>query len=314
MPAARNFSRPRSLGDDWFMQTPLLTLLLCAACTIVSLGSFAAQWTHGAILPKFANLGAENQDQVWNGNYLSLLTTIFLHANVLHLLFNMVWLFQLGSLLERTLNTLAYAVFLVTAALVSSCCELVFGNAGIGASGVVYALFGLMWAGRGRHPQWGVYANDGNMRLFIGWGIFCYLMTVLKIMPIGNAAHAGGFLFGLSVGWLFLSSRPWRGLWAFPLVGVIALTIFSVTWMPWSQAWNFWKGSHEFDRQHYSQAIRYYQRSLGLGGDGQANWYNIGLAWSLLSEDAAKRGDMAAAARAAQASQEAFKNAGPDTP
>ena len=309
----RNSPRFRSRGDDWFMQVPLLTMLLCAACTVVSLGSFAAQWSHGAILPRFDGLGAEDQEQIWGGHLWSLFTTVFLHANVLHLLFNMIWLYQLGGMVERTLNTLAYVLFLVAATVVSSCAELFFGSSGIGASGVVYALFGLMWAGRGRHPEWGAYAHDRNLRLFIGWGIFCFVATQLHIMPIGNAAHAGGFLFGISVGWLFLSARPYRGLWALPLVGLLAMSALSVTWMPWSAYWTFWKAGREYDRQNYSQAIAWYQRSLRHGNDPNAGWQNIALAWTALGEAAAQRHDTAAAAHASQEAQTAYKNAGPNT-
>ena len=313
MPDAWNFTRRQPKNGDWFMQAPLLTSLLCAACVFITLASWAAQWSHGTVLPQFADFGVEDQEQIWSGHPWSLLTTIFLHANPLHLIFNMLWLYQLGSLLERTLNTLAYALFLAAAAVVSSCCELLFGSTGIGASGVVYALFGLMWAGRGRYPEWGGYANPSNLRLFIGWGLFCFVATLLNVMHIGNAAHAGGFLFGLSVGWLCLSARPHRWLWSLPLVGLIALAVLSVTWMPWSDSWDFWKGNHEFEGRHYARAITWYQRSLRRGGPPDALWNNIALAWNALSVDAAQRHDFAEAAHDAQQGDQAAHRAGPDS-
>ena len=313
MSTFQRFPSRRSGGDDWFMQAPLLTSLLCLVCTLVSVGSFIANGTQGAVLPKFADMGALDQEQVWDGHYATLLTTVFLHANVLHLLFNMVWLFQLGRVLERSLNTPAYALFLVTAAVVSSCCELIFGSVGIGASGVVYALFGLMWAGRGRYPEWGGYANPANLRLFIGWGLFCLAATLLHVMQIGNAAHAGGFLFGLSVGWFFLSHRPLRWLWAVPLAGLLAVTTLSVAWMPWSGDWCFWKAGREYARGRFAPAIAWSQRSARLGVDPADNWSNIALAWQALEAQDTQRHDMAAAGHDAREAQAATRNAGPGT-
>ena len=308
-----NFRPQRSGDPDWFMQTPLLTGLLCAICVIVSLASFAAKGGGSTGLSQLAHFGFVNQEDIWNGRWWGLFTTVFLHADYLHLLFNMLWLYQLGSVMERSLNALVYVLFLAAAAAVGSGVELAFsGTTGIGASGVVYAMFGLMWAGRGRYPEWGGYANPANLRLFIGWGIFCVIATQLHWLAIANGAHAGGFLFGLSVGWLFFSSRPLRWLWALPLAGLIALTLLSVTWMPWSEAWNFWKGNREFARQHYSQAIGLYQRSLSRGGDAYSNWYNISLAWDALGDEAEQNHQPAEAARDKTQAQEAAGKAGPD--
>src|SRR5213075_1750498 len=94
------------------------------------------------------------------------------------------------------------------------------------------------------------------------------------LMHIANAAHGAGFLFGLSVGWLFFAPRR-RPLWAIPLVALLLMTVISLTWMPWSGNWLFWKGNQAFKQQRYPEAISLYQRSLRLGGDAEYNWANI---------------------------------------
>ncbi|MBV9849750.1 MAG: rhomboid family intramembrane serine protease [Armatimonadetes bacterium] len=244
MPDSRNFPRQQPGGADWFMQAPLLTWLLCAA-SVVTTGLFWLAQQPGHTIA-YSSLGPVAAPDIWGGQYWGLVTGVFLHGGLLHLLFNMIWLYQLGGMLERSLNTLTYLVFVVAAAAIGSGCELAFdGTTGIGMSGVVYAIFGLMWAGRGRYPQWGAYATNDNLRLFLGWGIFCFVATYFGWMSIANWAHAGGLLFGLSVGWLFLSARPHRWLWAIPLAGLIALTVLSVTWMPWSPSWKLWKSARQ---------------------------------------------------------------------
>ncbi len=100
----------------------------------------------------------------------------------------MIWLFQLGRILESTLSPVAYLAFIVSAAAVGSGCEvLISGTTGIGMSGVVYAMFALMWAGRGLYPAWAAVATRDNLRYFILWGLFCVGATWLHFMNIANA-------------------------------------------------------------------------------------------------------------------------------
>ena len=103
------------------------------------------------------------------------------------------------------------------------------GVPGIGMSGVVYAMFGLMWAGRGMYPAWGAVATQYNLRLFIGWGLFCLVATYIPALhfAVANGAHGGGFLLGLSLGFLFFAPRR-RWIWAVPLALLVAATIFAV--------------------------------------------------------------------------------------
>src|SRR5215831_11420611 len=77
-------------------------------------------------------------------------------------------------------------------------------------------------------------ATRGNLIVFVGWGLFCIVATALGWLAVANAAHAGGFLFGLAVGELaFRRRRPY--LAGAALVLLATLTVASVTWMPWSR-------------------------------------------------------------------------------
>ena len=157
-----------------------------------------------------------------------MVTTAFVHGGWLHLLFDMLWLVQLGRILENTLHPLAYLGFVVAAAAVGSGCELLIPphQTGIGMSGVVYAMFGLMWAGRSAFASWASVATPDNLRLFVLWGLFCIAGTYLHFLNIANGAHVGGFLFGLSVGYLFFTLRR-HWVWAVPLVLLAGVTVFS---------------------------------------------------------------------------------------
>jgi len=215
--------------------------------------------------------------------------------------------------MEARLNPAVYVLFLAFAAAVSTASELLVSHTtGIGASGVVYAMFGLMYAGRGRYPEWQSIATRDNLRIFILWGLFCMAATALHLLNIANGAHVGGFVFGLSVGWLFAAPRR-QPLWALALAGLLAVNILALTWMPWSSEWTFWKASREFDRAHYQNAVYWYKRTLAQGSEPHAAWFNIGLAWEGAARTALRNNDADAARRARQQAEQAFSNAGPDT-
>lgn len=312
MPDSWNFSRRSSPRPDALAQTPLLTLLLCGLSVLVTFAALTSGDQRGTLWHHLGNFGYASPEALWDGRLWGLVTTAFIHGSWLHLLFNMVWLYQLGRILENTLNPVVYLVFLVCAAAVGSACEiLVSGSTGIGMSGVVYAMFGLMWAGRGGVPSWGAVATPENLRLFVLWGLFCVAATWLNLLHIANGAHGGGFLLGLCVGFLFFAPRR-RLVWAAPLALLTAACVLALTWLPWSRDWTFWKGNHEFVRGHYAQAIRWYRASLSRGGDANSNWSNIGLAWKQIAEDAQARRDTPGAQRARAEQAKASQQAGSD--
>ena len=224
MPDAWDFSqRPRRAGVTP-PQTPILTYLLTALSVLITAAYLTPGAQPGTLWYHVGHFGLAEDAA---GAPWSLITTIFIHGSLLHIFFNMVWLVQLGRILESTLSPIVYAAFIVAAAAAGSACELLIsGTTGIGMSGVVYAMFGLMWAGRGQYPIWGAIATRDNLIYFIGWGLFCVVATWFHYMNVANGAHAGGFLFGLSVGFLFFSPRR-RWLWSVPLALLVGAIVVS---------------------------------------------------------------------------------------
>ncbi|HLK57975.1 MAG TPA: rhomboid family intramembrane serine protease [Chthonomonadaceae bacterium] len=278
MPDSWEFNQRPSSGSA-NTQVPVLTYLLCSVCVLLTLANLTSGDTPSSFWYQLGHFADPDTDAIWSGRYYLLFTSMFLHVNYIHLIFNMLWMAQLGRAMETTLNPAIYFLFIVVAAILSSGAELCFmGGTGIGASGVVYAMFGLMWAGRARFPEWRAYATRQNLNLFLGWGVLCIITTITHIMNVGNFAHAGGLVFGLAIGWLFFAPRR-QPLWAIPLALLVGITVLSVTWLPWTSAWNFWKGSREFTHERYQSAITYYQRCVKFDPDNSAAWHNIGAAW-----------------------------------
>ena len=135
------------------------------------------------------------EGQVWR-----LITPIFLHFTTVHLLFNMLFLYQLGGLIEPRMGALRFGLLVVGAAVASNVGQFVYGGPYFGGmSGVNFALFGYAWV-RGRlDPASGLALRPDTVFMVMVW--FFVAMTGYA-GPIANAAHAVGLLVGALVGYL----------------------------------------------------------------------------------------------------------------
>ena len=306
------------MPDDWDFSSkrrtvqpqPIITYVLGALCILLTL-----IWHNPTGAPALARLDpilAPAPSQIWEGAYWGILTTFFVHGDIMHILFNMMVFIQLGRIMEASLPRWGYLLFLLAAAAVSFDCELaVTGQRAIGASGVVYAMFGLMWTGQAKYREWRALATQRNMNMFLMWGVICIIGTVAGFMHIANAAHFGGLLFGLSVGALFLAPHR-KMIWAVPLALLIGTASLSLFWLPWSGEWHTYRAGKAFDAHQYRTAIDSYHRSLRLGGNRYINWENIKRAWGQLAIQALSRGDVPGAKEAIRQVDSAARLEGPD--
>ena len=148
-------------------------------------------------LPALAEVRA---GQLWR-----LFTPIFIHFGLPHILFNMMWLKDLGGLIESRLGTGYLIALVILSAGMSNLAQYVWADPIFGGmSGVVYALFGFLWI-RGkcdRSAGWQI--NPQAVYWMIGWFVIC----IVGIIPhVANAAHAAGLLVGMAWGWVSAKLR-----------------------------------------------------------------------------------------------------------
>ncbi|MGH1346555.1 MAG: rhomboid family intramembrane serine protease [Nannocystales bacterium] len=136
--------------------------------------------------------------RIRDGEVWRLLTPMFLHFGVLHLVFNMMWMWNLGPQVESNHGSLLMVVLVVVSEVAGNLAQYaVTGPAFGGMSGVVYALFGFVWMGAQYDRKYQYALSDGNAVLMMGWFVLC---ATGFVGPIANLGHAGGLVVGLLFG------------------------------------------------------------------------------------------------------------------
>jgi GlpG protein len=259
-----------------------LTLLACSITVVVFVGILAESadpsW---AQMAKWGYLPAE---RIWDGALWALVSSAFVHVALWHLVFNVYWLWRFGGAVERTLGSVKFLVFVVAVAFLSSAFQLaVSGDTGIGASGVVYGLFGLMWRSKEKVPHFAEVLGPDTSRLFFVWLIACLVATQAGFVSIGNAAHFSGLLFGvLAAEWQ--SRGPYRQLAAGSTAFLCVLSLLAAHSNPWSVRWL----EHQAMKMHragqYQRAALAYERSLSFGSDSAWAFHNLALTYFELDD------------------------------
>lgn len=192
----------------WFGAPVTLGLIVCSGCgfLLIFLNAPLNWLTALAFSP--AQLSSEQSlMQAIDGQYWRLITPVFLHFGWLHIVFNSLWLWELGRSIEQVMGHLNMFMLFLVIAVVSNTSQFAFGGAGLfgGMSGVVYGLLGFSWVAPQLQPAWRIRPSKGIMLFMIGWLVVCMsgLVEVLGFGAIANAAHLGGLISGGVVGAIF---------------------------------------------------------------------------------------------------------------
>ncbi|MGQ0432046.1 MAG: rhomboid family intramembrane serine protease [Microthrixaceae bacterium] len=137
------------------------------------------------------------------GEWWRMISSGFLHANLIHIGFNMLVLYQLGQVLEPVLGRLRFGLVYGVAMLTGSFGVLLLSpdSLTVGASGAVYGLMGAavaVFRSRGINPF-----DTG-----LGGAIMLNLAFTFAIPGISIGGHVGGLIGGFLAGWILVDLGP----------------------------------------------------------------------------------------------------------
>jgi membrane associated rhomboid family serine protease len=122
------------------------------------------------------------------------------HGTVMHLAFNLYWLWVFGTLLEERFgHFVTFGLYVVLAA-ISGGAEYALLAGGIGLSGIGYGLLGMLWMLGRADRRFDDAVDARTVQLFLLWGVLCIVTTVTNVMPIANIAHGIGLVAGVIIG------------------------------------------------------------------------------------------------------------------
>jgi membrane associated rhomboid family serine protease len=189
---AKTVRQPRTvLGGRVAMDTAQVTTTLIAINVVVflvSLGVPDLDIRYGnlaqGLSPSFKVIG------VAQGEYYRLITSAFLHAGVMHILFNMFALAQIGPVLEHALGRARYLSLYLLSALGGSVAAYLLAppaQPSVGASGAIFGLFGAYYV---------VVRRLGGETGPIVVLLAINLVITFTVPNIDWRAHVGGLVTG----------------------------------------------------------------------------------------------------------------------
>ena len=186
--------------------TPVLTISLIALSVIATMPLLLGN-EEALILLLIGNPGTPVFANILSGEVWRLVTPIFVHFGILHILFNMMWMWDLGRSLELLKGRLFLGLFVAVSGIASNIAQYVITASPLfgGMSGVVYALLGYFWMQGRFNRAFGVALHQSTVTMMIAWYVLCW--TGL-LGPIANWAHTAGLAVGIV--WGLLDRGPTR--------------------------------------------------------------------------------------------------------
>lgn len=204
----------------WFLATPILgdlirgnlsfiagITILCFALYVLALmlnlsGAMTFSGLFGILSPTGESLyqvGMGGRIPWLSGRWWTPLTATYLHGSLLHIAFNMLWLRNIGPLVEELFGASRFFIIYTIAGLTGAGLSILSGTAFfVGASGAIFGLFSaLILYGRLRGGTFG----SGIMRTMLIYAGIGFAFGLVMPGMVDNWGHLGGLVGGLAAAW-----------------------------------------------------------------------------------------------------------------
>ena len=144
----------------------------------------------------------KNSKIVRDLEYYRLITSMFLHANIMHIFSNMIALLLFGTAVENNYSKLEYLIIYFISGLIGNLFSLILlplDVISLGASGAIFGLIGAAFV---------LFAVDGDRTLIFLGILFLFYFIIASLAPgINLWAHLFGLVGGILFGYIFIPKR-----------------------------------------------------------------------------------------------------------
>jgi membrane associated rhomboid family serine protease len=260
--------------------------VICAIALVAVVLTLA--WWAGANVSLLFENAEIRRGQLWR-----LATNIFLHLDIIHLAFNLYWLWVLGATVERVFGHLKTALLVLFLAIGSSSLDFAFAQGGVGLSGVGYGLFGLLYVLSRHDERLRDSLDRRTINLFIGWFFLCVFTTVTGIWKVANVAHAAGAVLGVLLGYAMVRPNR-RALFAAGTAVLVVLGLagstFARPYVNRSRYGGYEEGKWGYDAllaNRNQEAVRWLGEAARYQPRISEYWFNMGIAYQRLNNQSA---------------------------
>lgn len=175
-----------------------VVIIIVATCVIYAL-MVAYGYRTGYGGAEYILFGTNKEYVYGMHEYYRILTAMFDHAGIMHLLMNMVALYSLGMLVPRLTSEMFCLIIYFIAGIGSGfVTSLQAGAITVGASGAIYGLFGvLIYIGLKEY-------RHGNQTVLRSFGPTILINLIISLMPgVSLMGHLTGMIIGLVGGYVY---------------------------------------------------------------------------------------------------------------
>lgn len=169
-------------------------------------------------------IGSMNAEKILVAHeYYRFLTSVFLHADIEHLVSNMIFLFGLGQMVEQVVGHISFSIVYLLSGFGGSIFSILYAVLtgkiydAVGASGAIFGLVGALFIlvvardlKRRSHSQGTVEILDQRGRQMLGayesvsvgriiFAVVYMIYSGSRAAGVDNAAHVGGLLCGIMI-------------------------------------------------------------------------------------------------------------------
>ncbi|WP_432408685.1 rhomboid family intramembrane serine protease [Wukongibacter sp. M2B1] len=256
-----------------------LTYIITAINVLICIIMFSIDKSFNFSVETLLKFGAKYNPLIAIGEYYRLFTSMFLHSDITHLLFNMYALNIFGKNIELIYGKVKFIIIYIVAGLFGGLGSFIFSNSvSVGASGAIFGLLGAYLYLYLSNPD--AFSSNYLKNLLAILGV--NLIFGILVRNIDNWAHICGLIGGFIVSWslghrgenVFSSKKVLAQLLTIILLFTSLFAGIQLNQKSWE--YNLYKGEKYLDQEKFDKAEEEFITGLSKNNDIYVFHYYLG--------------------------------------